>query len=170
MGQPVRLGDLLGNELETDFQNFDLSEVQQVLEYLRDTDAIDLVHAEMLQQRALRGADILTEYLGKLTKTVGYLETKVASTKNKVSLEYKASDGARTTLDMKKWAADVSPEVEAVQIKLAEAKGSKLFLERKYEILIKAHHHFKDIAQGLRRTIVGYSQGTIGDKIPEGYE
>lgn len=169
MSQQVRLGDLLGNDLEVDFQNFDLSEVQQVLDNLQIMDAIDLAHAEVLQQQALRGADVLIEYLGKITKTVGYLETKVSSTKNKVSLEYTAPEG-RTTLDMKKWAADVSPEVEAVQIKLATAKGSKLFLERKYEILIKAHHHFKDIAQGLRRTILGYSQGTSNDKVPEGYE
>jgi hypothetical protein len=171
MSQQVRLGDLLGSDMEANFQEFDLSEIQQVLEHLQATDAIDLAHAEMLQQQSLRGADVLIEYLAKLTKTVGYLETKVASTKNKVSLEYQAPDGARTTLDMKKWAADVSPEVEAVQIKLATAKGSKLFLERKYEILIKSHHHFKDIATGLRRTILGYSSGTTtNEKVPEGYE
>lgn len=171
MGQPVRLGDLLGNELEADFQSFDLSEIQLVLENLRDMEAIDLAHAEVLQQQALRGADVLTEYLAKITKTVGYLETKVASTKNKVSLEYQSPDGSRTTLDMKKWAADVSPEVEAVQIKLAAAKGTKLFLDRKYELLIKSHHHFKDIAAGLRRTILGYSQGTqSSDPVPDGYE
>lgn len=170
MSQPVRLGDLLGNELEADFQSFDLSEIQDVLSNLRDIEAIDLAHAEVLQQQALRGADVLTEYLAKITKTVGYLETKVASTKNKVSLEYQAPEG-KTTLDMKKWAADVSPEVEAVQIKLAAAKGSKLYLDRKYELLIKSHHHFKDIAAGLRRTILGYSQvTTVDEKVPEGYE
>lgn len=170
MSQQVRLGDLLGNEMEADYRNFDLTEIQQVLDNLRDIDAIDLSHAELLQQQALRGADILTEYLSKMVKTVGYLEAKVQSTKNKVSLEYQAPDGSRTTLDMKKWAGESSPEVEAVQIKLAEAKGSKLYLERKYEILIKSHHHFKDIAAGLRRTILGYSSGTPSDKVPEGYE
>jgi len=170
MSQQVRLGDLLGNELEVDFENFDLSEVQEVLNNLKTVDAIDLAHAELLQQQALRGADVLAEYLGKMVKTVGYLETKVSSTKNKVSLDYQAPDGARTTLDMKKWAGESSPEVEAVQIKLARAKGSKLYLERKYELLIKAHHHFKDIAAGLRRTILGYSLGTTNERVPEGYE
>jgi hypothetical protein len=170
MTQQVRLGDLLGNEMEVDFQDFDLTEIQQVLENLRDIDAIDLPHAELLQQQSLRGADVLTEYLAKIVKTVGYLESKVSSTKNKVSLEYQAPDGAKTTLDMKKWAGESSPEVEAVQIKLAAAKGSKLYLERKYELLIKAHHHFKDIAAGLRRTILGYSQGTTSEKVPDGYE
>lgn len=169
MTQQVTLGDLLGNELEADYKSFDLSEVQEVLDNLRDIEAIDLVHAEILQQKALRGADILAEYLGKIVKTVGYLESKVASTKNRVSLEYQAPDGARTTLDMKKWAGESSPEVDKVQIKLADAKGSKVYLEKKYDILIKAHHHFKDIAAGLRRTILGYSQ-PASEKVPEGYE
>lgn len=170
MSQPVRLGDVLGHELESDFDNFDLSEIQDVLDSLKNTDAIDLAHAELLQQQALRGADVLIEYLGKIVKTVGYLETKVNSTRNKVSLEYQAPDGARTTLDMKKWAADVSPEVDAVQIKLASARGSKVYLERKYDVLIKAHHHYKDIAGGMRKTILGYSSGASQEKTPEGYE
>jgi hypothetical protein len=169
MSQQVRLGDFLGNELEENFEIFDLTEIQQVLVNLQSTDAVDLAHAELLQQQSLRGADILTEYLGKIVKTVGYLEAKVNRTKNAVSLAYQAPEG-RTTAEMKKWAGESSPEVEEVQIKLAKAKGSKLVLERKYEILIKSHHHFKDIAMGLRRTVLGYSSGTTADKVPEGYE
>ena len=168
MSEQVRLGDLLGNQLEEDFISFDFTEIQQVLSKLQIEDAIDLAHAEMLQQQSLRGADILTEYLGKIVKTVGYLETKVNSTKNKVSLEYMAPDGSKTTADMKKWAGESSPEVEAVQIKLAKAKGSKVVLEKKYDILIRAHHHYKDIAAGLRRTILGY--GTKPEKTAEGWE
>jgi hypothetical protein len=168
MSQQVRLGDVLGSNLEEDFKNFDLTEIQDVLEQLRDIDAIDLAHAEHLQQQSLRGADILADYLAKMVKTVAYLESQVNSTKNKVSLEYVAPDGSRTTVDMKKWAGESSPEVEAVQIKLAEAKAGKIVLERKYEILIKSHHHFKDIAAGLRKTILGYSSGT--SNAGEGYE
>jgi hypothetical protein len=164
MSQPVKLGDFLGTEMEEDFFQFDLTEIQKVLEQLQTEDVFDLPHAELLQQQALRGADILT------VKTVGYLETKVNSTKNKVSLDYQAPDGVRTTADMKKWAGESSPEVEEVQIKLAKAKGSKIVLERKYEILIKSHHHFKDIAQGLRKTVLGYSLVSNNEKTPEGYE
>ena len=168
MSEYVRLGDLLGNQLEEEFMDFDFSEIQHVLAKLQQEDAIDLAHAEMLQQQSLRGADIITEYLGKIVKTVGYLETKVNSTKNKVSLEYKAPDGSKTTADMKKWACESSPDVEAVQIKLAKAKGSKIVLEKKYDILIRAHHHYKDIAAGLRRTILGYSLKP--EKTADGWE
>lgn len=170
MTQQVRLSDFLGTELEEDFANFDMTEIEQVLENLRDIDAIDLAHVEVLQQQALRGADVIAGYLGKMVKTIGYLEAKVNSTKNKVSLEYSAPDGSRTTVDMKKWAGESSPLVEAVQIKLANAKGSKLVLDRKYEILVKSHHHFKDIAAGLRKTILGYSQSTTNEPVPNGYE
>ena len=169
MSQQVRLGDLLGSKNEEDFRSFDLTEVQAVLDQLRETDAIDLAHAEYLQQQALRGADILVEYLAKMVKTIGYLEAKVNSTKNKVSLEYVAPDGARTTVDMKKWAAECSPDVVAAQEKLADAKGGKVALDRKFDIIVKAHHHYKDIAAGLRKTILGYSSGTT-DPTPAGYE
>jgi hypothetical protein len=81
MSQQVRLGDLLGSNPVEDFKNFDLTEVQQVLEQLRETDAIDLSHAEYLQQQALRGADILVEYLAKMVKTIAHLEAKLNSTK-----------------------------------------------------------------------------------------
>ena len=168
MTQQVKLSYFLGTELEEDFSNFDLTEIQKVLSKLQDIDAIDLAHAELLQQQALRGADIITEYLGKIVKTVGYLETKVNSTKNKVSLDYQAPDGARTTTDMKIWASGASSEVEMVSIALAKAKASKVVLEKKYDLLIRSHHHYKDIAMGLRKTILGYPTST--SKVPEGYE
>lgn len=169
MTQQVRLGDLLGDTMEEEFVNFDITEIQQVLDNLRDIDAIDLAHAELLQQQSLRAADILVEYLAKIVKTVAHLEAKVNSTKNRVSMDYTTPDGSRVTLDMRKWAAEVSPEVVEVQDRLAKAKGSKVFLERKYEILVKAHHHFKDIASGMRKTILGYSSGT-SEPTPPGYE
>lgn len=168
----MKLGELMGVVLEEDFLDFDLTEIQSVLEKLRDTDAIDLSHAELLQQQSLRGADVITEYLGKIVKTVGYLEAKLNSVKNKAALEYQAPDGARTTTDMRKWWSEQAPEVMEAQISLAKAKGSKVFLEKKYDLLIKSHHHYKDIATGMRKGILGYSLGSIlsNEKVAEGYE
>lgn len=158
--EKVTLGQLIGDNLEEEFAKFDVTEIQEVLCRLGETDAIDLAHAELLQQQALRAADILSEYLGKLIKTVAYLETKINSAKNKAALDYQAPEGTRTTADMKKWAGESSTVVEELSIRLAKAKGSKSVLEKKYDILIKSHHHFKDIAAGFKRTILGYSQGT----------
>jgi len=166
----VKVSDLVGNTSEDEFGDFDLTEIQIVLNNLASIDAIDLAHAELLSQQALRGADILSEYLAKMVKTVSYLEGKLNSTKNKISLEYVAPDGARTTVEMKKWAGESSPKVEELQTKLASAKGTKSLLEKKYDIVIKAHHHYKDIAAGLRRTILGYKPGATEATAPEGYE
>jgi hypothetical protein len=168
MEEKITLGQIVGNDLEEDFLSFDLTEIQLVLVKLRDTDAIDLAHSELLQQQALRAADIMIEYLGKIIKTVSYLESRFSSAKNKAALEYKAPDGVRTTVEMKKWASENNPEVDEIAIKLARAKGSKSILEKKYDILIKSHHHYKDISTGLKRTILGYSQS--GQKSAEGWD
>lgn len=167
--EKITLGQLLGNDLEEAFSTFDVTEIQTVLSTLRETDAIDLSHAELLQQQSLRGADILSEYLGKLIKTVTYLETKINSAKNKAALTYQAPEGTRTTAEMKKQAGESSPEVEELSFKLAKAKGSKSVLEKKYDILIKAHHHYKDIATGMKRSVLGYSQNT-DKKVATGWE
>lgn len=156
MPNTITLGSLIGDQLEDEFANFDLTEIQTTLASLQREEAIDLSHAEQLQQRALRGADIITEHLAKLVKTTSYLESKLNSTKNKASLEYQAPEGARTTIELKKWAGEVSPEVEVIAIKLSKAKGAKSILEKKYDILIKLHHHYKEIATGLRRSVLGY--------------
>lgn len=166
----VKVSDLVGALGENEFSDFDLTEVQIVLNNLQSIDAIDLAHAELLSQQSLRCADILSEYLAKIVKTVSYLEGKINSTKNKISLEYSAPNGARTTVEMKKWAGESSPTVEGLQEKLASAKGTKSLLEKKYDIVIKAHHHYKDIAAGLRRTILGYKPGATEATAPEGYE
>lgn len=161
----VTLGSMIGTNSEEEFVNFDLTEIQEVLQALANTKPIDIAHAEVLQQKSLRGADILTEYLGKIIKTIGYLESKVSSTKNRVSLEYNASEG-KTTADMKKWAGECSPEVEELQVKLAKAKASKLVLEKKYDLLIRGHHFWKDLTTGMRKSILGYSIPTT-DSPPE---
>jgi hypothetical protein len=148
----ISLGDLIGYELEEQFFSFDLTQVEAILSQLAEPVPSDIAHAETAQQAALRAADILATYLAKMVKHVSYLESSLNSTKNKVSLEYSASEG-RTTMEMKKWAAESSPEVDKIQIALARAKGSKLFLEKKYDLLIRQHHHLKDISSGMRRNM-----------------
>lgn len=167
----IYVKNLIGENMEEEFMDFDLTEIQQVLSKLQHTDAIDLPHAEMLQQQSLRGADILSEYLSKIVKTVSYLEGKINTAKNKASLNYQSPDGSKITLDMRKWAGEVAPEVEALQESMSKAKGTKVLLEKKYDILIKSHHHYKDIATGLRKTILGYTAPVMPkEDVPEGWE
>lgn len=169
MSQKITLGEVMGEGLEEDFKKFDLTEIKLVLDSLQEGEAIDLAHAEQLQQQSLRGADIISNFLARMIKTTSYLETKINSAKNKASLEYTAPEG-RTTADMKIWAGSCAPEVEKLNEQLAMAKGSKSYLEKKYDILIKAHHHFKDIAMGLRRTVLGYNNTTERIQVAPGWE
>jgi hypothetical protein len=162
----ITLGDMVGDKLEEEFVNFDLTEIQNILQNLQNEEPIDLAHAEMLQQQTLRAADILSEYLGKIVKTVAYLESKTNSTKNKASLNYSAPDGGKTTNEMRKWWGESAPEVEEIQIRLAKAKASKMVLEKKFDIMIRYHHNCKDISAGLRKTILGY---TPTESIAQGY-
>lgn len=161
-----KLGDLIGISMEEDFLDFDLSEIQLVLRNLSNNDPIDLAHTELLQLQALRGADVLSEYLGRMVKIVSYLESKLNSAKNKASLDYQAPNG-KTTVERAKWAGEAAPEVEELQVKLAKAKGSKIVLEKKYDILIRSHHFYKDIANGMKKTILGSTQSA--PKIAEGW-
>ena len=168
MDNKITLGNLIGSRMEEEFAEFDLTDIQNILSNLRNTTAIDLAHAETLQQQSLRGADIISEYLAKLVKTTSYLEAKLNSTKNKISLEYNSPDGGRTTAEAKKQAGEASPLVEELAGRLAVAKGSKSVLEKKYDILIKLHHHYKDIAAGLRKSVLGYNTTERPEKPGEG--
>lgn len=168
MTEKVTLGSIIGADLEEDFLEFDLTDIQEILHTLAETDAIDLAHVEFLQQQTLRGADILSEYLGRIIKTTSYLESKVNTAKNKASLEYVDSTSPKTTADMKKWAGESSPVVAEIAAALAKAKGSKSVLEKKYDIIIKAHHHYKDLASGLRRSVLGYNNEK--PKVADGWD
>jgi hypothetical protein len=148
----MQLKQLVGDSYTENFEEFDLAAVQQVLAALATEQAIDIAHSERLQQKTLFAADLLTEYLAKLIKTVSYLESKMNSVKNKVSLEYNAPDGGKTTMEMKKQAGESSEKVEELALLLAKAKGAKSLVERKYEILLKAHHHFKDLSSNQKKT------------------
>jgi hypothetical protein len=45
MTDKVTLGDIIGDALEDEFLKFDLTEIQEVLVRLSETDAIDIAHA-----------------------------------------------------------------------------------------------------------------------------
>lgn len=149
----ITINDIIGERFDDEFTSFDLTEIQSALAVLKSEEPIDIAHAERLQQKALRGADIACEILGRLVKMNSYYEGKVNSIKNKAALDYTAKEG-RTTAEMKKWAGECSPDADVWLEKLAKIKAAKVLIEKKYDILIKTHHQQKDIANGMRRGIV----------------
>ena len=147
------LGNLLGSEMVDKFEDFDLTEIQQVLKSLANENAIDLAHSDFLQQKSLYAANLLVDYLAQLVKSVSYLEGKVNSTKNRAALEYKSGE-SKITADMRRSASESDPEVEKLISILARAKGAKVMIENKLNILIKAHHFYKDVSSGMRRGMI----------------
>src|SRR5690606_26471553 len=106
--------------------------------------AVDLPQAERLQMLALRGADLISEYAGKLVKTIGYLESNLNMLKNRAMLNYEPPKG-KATADVRKAASEADPDVLQASIKLSRAKAAKVALDKKYDIIIKSHHLYKDI-------------------------
>lgn len=152
----MEVKDLIGHTMDDKFVDFNLDEIVPVLQSLKNENAIDLPHAELLQQQALRAADILAEHLGKIVKMVSYLESQINTTKNRAALNFTPKSGDKApSMELRKMAGEAAPELEELSKSLAQAKGAKVALEKKYDILIKAHHHFKDISNGLRKSILG---------------
>lgn len=138
------------NDIE-EYENFDISEAQYVLKKLAIEQPMDLAEYEKLQQRSLYAADLLVEYMTKLNKTISILENKIDVKRSKVFLEYKSPDG-KTTAEMRKSASESDSEISLLNEQVGKAKGAKFFLDKKYELLIKAHHHYKDLASSIRNT------------------
>src|ERR1039457_1607173 len=147
------LGNLLGSEMVDKFEDFDLTEIQNVLKSLANENANDLAHSDFLQQKCLYAANLLVDYLAQLVKSVSYLEGKVNSTKNKAALDYKSGE-SKITADMRRSASESDPEVEKLNIALSRAKGAKVMIEKKLDILIKSHHFYKDISSGMRKGMI----------------
>jgi len=147
----ITLKQVLGDKDYEDFDEFDITEAQQVLRKLSIDRPMDLGDYEKLQQQSLYAADLLIGFIAKLNKTVYLLETKINSRKNAISLNYKASDG-KTTAEMRKSAGECDEETGKLNEQIGKAKGAKLYLDKKYELLIKSHHHFKDLASSIRNT------------------
>lgn len=157
------LGQLVGTDLVEDFNQWDFSEIEKVLQQLAMAEIPDLSHAELLQQQALRGADLISEYLSKMVKTVSYLESKLNSVKNKAALEFKPSEGQKATADMRKQFGESAPEVDQLSAQLARSKGAKVLLEKKFDLIIRCHYQYKEVAAGLRKTILRQDNGAISE-------
>lgn len=163
----ITLGELIGKDGIENFEDFDLTEIQKVLKSLSG-EAYDIAQAEFLQQRALFAADLLIDFNAKMIKTVGFLEAKLNSVKNKSALEYKGPEGVKITADMRKLAGESSDASLELAEMLAKSKGAKSALEKKLDLVLKMHYHFKEIANQQKQGIIsGSGKATF---IPEKQE
>ena len=145
----VNAKDLLNTEI--DLENFDLTEVQEIISEMREMEVIDLAHADLKQQMCLFLADKLNDHCAVLTKQISKLESNLSVEKNKASLDYKAEEG-KTTTDMKVWAGNCAPKVIEIQNSLASLKGVLFLLSKKSDLVLKSFYYFKALSDSYRRT------------------
>jgi hypothetical protein len=143
--------NIIGEDDVDDFLNFNLTSIQGVISKLSLDQAVDEANALMLQQYALLAADKILEFIAKTTKTAHNLEHQANQAYNLAALNFKPSDGSKPTMEMRKMAGEADPAVYTIQMRIGKAKGLKAALDRKYDVLIKAHHHFKDIVNSHRK-------------------
>jgi hypothetical protein len=144
--------DIIGDDVEEAFLDFDYTRIQEVLNEVSNSETPSMAHAEYLAHKCLVAADILAGYMGKLVKFSSYLENKITSTRNQYAIEYKGTDG-KTTADMRALALKSCPAADIYEETLAKLKGTKITIEKRYDILIKNHHQYKDIAARMNRMI-----------------
>jgi hypothetical protein len=153
--QIIRVKDFFkDNEPDEIFLDFDLTEIQELVKQLQNETVHDVAAADNLQRQALVCADLLAEYIAKLIKIISHLDVKESRIRNKVSLEFnKGEDGKAASMALRKLAGDASEEAEEVGYIIAKAKGTKALLEKKYDVIIKAHHFYKEISQSFRKNM-----------------
>lgn len=147
------LGNILGQDLVENFSSWDLSEIEEVIAILSVGDAYNLSLAEHLQRQTLHGANILATYLAKMAKCISYLESHLMLLKSQVALQI---SGEKITTAQRAEAVENDSKVQESLQTLLKTKGIKSLLEKKLEILLRANFHYKEVAQGLRRTVLGH--------------
>lgn len=143
------------------YLSFDMTEIDVILSSLKNTTACDIATSEFLQQQSLRCADIIAELLSQIVYVYSNLESELSFVKNKTSFDFKPSDDKKNTADMRKYAGESHSNIPQLTQKISAAKAARDLCQRKYELLIKAHHHYKEISTSMRKTII--SNNTVND-------
>lgn len=136
-------------------ENVDVTWIQEVSEKIPAEGNIDINIAEELAATFLRAADTCSDLLVKAAKLKGYKEATMKSEKSlAVGRLEKTGVTAAKAQELKR--EGDSLYVAAVNA-CTDAKALELWLQNKYDNLIRAHHYCKDL---LRR----YAKGEqIGD-------
>ena len=142
--------DIVGDcDLEEEFDTISLDEVNVVLDELNSCSIHDVAHAEYLQQKALACANYLANHLSRIVKIASFLESQISTQRNKTAAYY-TRDDVKVTNDLRIFAAKACPEAAMLENKLSRVKGIKLLLEKKYDLLLKCHYYFKEIASSFK--------------------
>lgn len=139
--KPVPIRDLLQMK---DFNplSLDISNIQNFSDQIPEDGIVDIANAESLGMKSLRMSDHIGELLGQLTRYVAYKEGSV-SVRKAEAFEKLESEEVKTTVQQHRYGSN--EEYKKAIMVLADAKGVKDWLQKKYDYLIRLHYHCKDL-------------------------
>ncbi len=162
----MKIRDIIGDKMEEDFLEFDYTYIQETLNEVSNSATPNLAMAEYLQFKCLSAADVLIEYSGKLIKYSTYLDNKITSMRNRHAMEFYAAN-PKAAADIRAMSLKSCPDADELENTSAQLKGTRAIIEKKFDLLIKAHHHYKEVASRLNRMIPS-ENGRPGSE--KGYE
>lgn len=161
--QAVTLNDLLSIE-GFDPLKIDLENLQAISREIPQDGNIDINNAEVLSVKFLRAADMCGDILGQISRYEGATDTRVRTTKAD-AIQLLAEQKVPATTQAQRYGNN-EKFIEASN-KNTDAKAVKEWLQRKYDLLIRAHYICRDVA---RRFGAGEKASTIGSGPDELYD
>jgi len=141
----MRIKDEIGETFEDDFMEFDLTLVHDLLDDINNNSAPDLYQAEDLRRRTIVGMRMLTQYEGRLIKITNYLNSKIPAIRSKYAIHY-TNEGKKDPTDKTRdYAFKSCPDAEPFEKTLAQATAARTVVQKKYELLSKAHYMYRDL-------------------------
>jgi hypothetical protein len=157
------LGAALGFA-DFDPEKIDVSEIRELTDSIPKDGNVDVVIAEVLATRFLRGADRCSEILAQLTWWEARMDDEKRRALAHASLVTAAAKGLKTATEKRTY-ADADPEYLKACETANRAKAMKQWFKNKHESFVSAHYLMKEIAKGGRSHLgAGGGSSSWGEK------
>lgn len=120
----------------------DVTDIQKFSDEIPEDGILDLANAEALGMKSLRAADHVGDLLGQITRFVAYKEGSV-SVRKAEAFELLEEEGVKVTVQQHRYGSN--KEYKKAVMALADARGVREWLQKKYDYLIRLHYHCRDL-------------------------
>lgn len=141
---------ILGNLLEFETFNpktMDVSYIQELSNSIPKDGHVDYAMADKLALKFLRGADMCSELIGKLSWWAAKKKDESKKALQEAALITAPSKGFKTASE-KKLYAEGDAQYQLASDALNKAEAMLLWVKNKYSSLVSAHYMMKHIAKG----------------------
>ena len=131
-------------------ETIDVSDIQEISKNIPKDGNVDIAIADKLALQFLRGADLCSELIGKLSWWVARKKDNARAALQHAALVTAPSMGFKTASE-KKLYADGDAKYREANDEFNKAEAMLLWAKNKHSSLISAHYMMKHIAQGSER-------------------